>query len=61
MIAKITIKTNSLENLAYLEDKYTKEYKEFVEYDPSSTFTITVDEKNLELTIKTFTLAEAVN
>lgn len=61
MIAKITIKTDSLESLSEIVDKYTEEYEEFVKHDPSSTFTLMVDESKLEVTIKTLTLAEAVN
>lgn len=61
MIAKLTIKTDSLGNLYELVDKYHGEYLEFIKHDPSTSFFIEVDESKLELSIKTLTLAEAVN
>lgn len=61
MITKIKIKTNSLEELDRMVAYYQLQYNELIEDEKSTSYTLVVDEDNLELTIKTLTLAESVN
>ena len=61
MIAKITVTTDDRESFEDLIEKYKKKYQEIVEKEPSISYTMFIDEDNLQLTIKTLDLEEAVN
>lgn len=61
MITKTTIKVTDTETFEKMINHYKEEYKKLCQENPDMSFTFFVDEDKLEVTIKTLTLAEAVN
>lgn len=61
MITKATIKVTDNETFERMIEHYKAEYKKLVEENPDMSFTLFIDEDNLQVTIKTLTLAESVN